>query len=143
MDNNRNFIDYWFSSFFDLGEAMAENISPDPISVRGSVDYHLGPTSHKASAEFIISPIPKGISFSSNLEISRTQNEFIEYGTSAAYGFLDVVLTRLICPLAGFDICLENIFVDSSYSNVGAFRMAGRDAGQRYLDIYLNRIGKR
>lgn len=103
------------------------------VHVEGVRQAHLGPRLESARVKFLLEPAKE---FQVEVELpppggSPEQILFVE---SAIFGFLDVVLLAEARPYKDMKLRVLGAEVDPVNSNLIAFRLAGRDAGRKFLD---------
>jgi hypothetical protein len=124
-----NYLEKWAG---DLLSRQSRTLN-EVVRVTGTRKAHLGPRLDFAQVTFAIAPA-SGFEVSievSNLDANRAHQAFIE---SAVFGFLDVAMLAEPYPYKNVRLHVLSAEFDPVSSNAMAFRLAGRDAGQKFLD---------
>ncbi len=107
------------------------------VHVEGVRQAHLGPRMESARVQLLLEPAQEfqvAVELPS-LNASPEQAHFVE---SAIFGFLDVVLHAEPRPYKDMKLRVLGVEVDPVSSSLIAFRLAGRDAGRKFLDALRN-----
>jgi hypothetical protein len=107
------------------------------VRVEGVRQAHLGPRMEFARIEFLVEPAQE-FQVAMELPPRDTSPEQIRFVDSAIFGFLDVVLLAEQRPYTQFKLQVVGAEVDPVSSSLIAFRLAGRDAGRKFLDAITN-----
>ncbi|HEX7062334.1 MAG TPA: hypothetical protein VF200_10210 [Woeseiaceae bacterium] len=105
-----------------------------PFEVGGEHNKHLGPRWEFAKVRFRVEP-HDGLDLQIQPLLKLQSLEQRHFLTSAAYGLLDVLLTDLTGPVRNMRITVIDAEESTVDSNQHAFRMAGRDAGRKLLEL--------
>lgn len=107
------------------------------VRVVGRRDKHLGPRREVAQVEIVVSPADDWTVVVELDDLKRLQMERNDWVTAVILGVLDVFMTRPAVPINRARLALVDAVLDPLHSSHQAFRMAGRDAGEKAL-IELN-----
>jgi hypothetical protein len=118
------------------GESLIQSRSlalTKSVRVEGLRKAHLGPRMDFARVEFVVEPADE---FSvavevPNLDVTAEQQTFLEW---AMFGFLDVVMMTEPYPTKSIRLTVTSAEFDPVSSNMVAFRLAGRDAGRKFVE---------
>ena len=103
------------------------------IEVEGIRDKHLGPRFEYAKILVQIEPFNElDVILLNTDSMEDYQIEMLE---ASIFGLLDILLTKAPCPLKDVRITLKEFDIDPIDSSLIAFRYAGRNAGEKILDI--------
>lgn len=105
------------------------------VHVEGVRIAHLGPRMESARVEFLLEPAQE---FEVAVELPPLGAEQAHFVESAIFGFLDVVLLAEPRPYKDMKLRVLGVDVDPVSSSLIAFRLAGRDAGRKFLDAVRN-----
>lgn len=105
-----------------------------PIRVTGIRDKHLGPRWEKARIHVLAEPAAEwsvAVGLTDSQKAKMEQDDWIRH---ALLGILDVLITRPPLPLTKLRVRLVDVEWDDIHSSRNAFRMAGRDAGEKIIE---------
>jgi hypothetical protein len=102
------------------------------VHIVGLRKSHLGPRMDFGEVEFIAEPAG---TFEVSLEVPNVgeKPEWSQFIESAIFGFLDVVMLEETYPYKNFKLRVVGAKFNPVDSNSLAFRLAGRDAGKKFL----------
>jgi hypothetical protein len=102
------------------------------IEVVGERDKHVSPRWEYARVTFRLEP-HDGLEVRIAPSTKLQQMEDVGYLSQAAFGLLDVLLTRPTAPVRCVLVTILDAEMSEVESSRHAFRMAGRDAGEKAL----------
>lgn len=124
-----NLLEKWMEDMLSRRSRVLEA----PVRVEGIRKAHLGGYLQIGQVLFVIEPA-NGFEISieiANLEAKPEYKSFIE---SAIFGFLDVVMLAEPYPFKDLKVRVVGAEFDPVSSSVISFRLAGRDAGKKFLE---------
>lgn len=124
-----NYIEKWTENLL-LSQAMTLSST---VHVEGIRKAHLGPRMEFGRVEFIIEPAD---GFDVSVEVANVDEntEYKWYIEWAIFGFLDVVMVGAPYPYKKLKLRVVGVEIDPIDSSQMAFRLAGRDAGRKFLE---------
>lgn len=103
------------------------------VQVEGIRKAHLGPRMDFAQVSFVVEPADafNAVVQVPNIEANVEHQRFVEW---AIYGFLDVVMMTEPYPTKNITLTVVGAEIDPVSSNMVAFRLAGREAGRKFIE---------
>lgn len=121
----------WFQSLIARSYAEVK----DTVQATGVCKKHTGGMVLYASVNLSVGP-GKGIEYCDLLnEAVRTKMTSEGWYRQILYGVLDVFLTHSATPISSFILTIEGVDYHEIDSNELAFRLAGRDAARKCLNV--------
>lgn len=126
----------WLQSFSSLSHSGLKPLT-EPLRVSGSVDIIVGPRSLTAAVILNLHDSQSG--FDADLGEWTSQGEVSDFAKAAIFGFMDVTMVSERQPFSGFHVSIADLKIDPVNSCIVAFRLAGREAGKRFLEVCSER----
>ena len=125
----KDYLRLWSDGFHEESSIVL----PQPITVVGEREKHLGPKSEFARVKLTVHPSHMFEVVDNVTEKSELEKLGVGWPDCAVFGLLDVLMVAEFGPLYKVRVTLEEVWYHEVDSSWRAFRNAARDAGRKII----------